>query len=130
VAEEDVSFNILKWHYNYYPNSESKQWYTMGEGAYQVELFFEGKDMTITYTAEGKRLEEMVDLTKNVPVSVSYYLDEKYGKYKVIEFVKITTFDDDHTGFRLKLKSKDFGDDLISFDQNLVPVSGELLTNN
>ncbi|RED92813.1 hypothetical protein [Marinoscillum furvescens] len=128
ISEDDVSFEILKWHFHYYPKSESLQWVELGEGLLKAQVAFEGNVVSIIYNVSGKRLMEEVDLTDNIPVTVSYYLDERYEKYKVQSFIKYTDFSQDRIAYRMKLKSKQKGAEDLEFDENLIPVDFALVS--
>lgn len=128
VAEDDVSFEILKWHFHHYPQSVSKQWMSLGEQAYRATFDFEGKEVSTVYHQNGKRLSEEVDLTKEIPLSITYYLDERYSKYKVNDFRKITSFSDELVYYKMELKSKEKGEESLSFDEHLIPVDFALIS--
>lgn len=129
ITEDEVDFQILKWHFHYYPNSETVKWQKMGDHALQVSFGFEEKIFNTVYLTDGTRMSEEVDLTKEVPVSVQYYLDEKYGKYKVQEFKKVTSFKDDQIYYAMSLRTKDQGEESLSFDEHLIPVDFALISS-
>ena len=129
LTEDDIGFEILKWHFHHYPQSERKQWNKVGEHALQAEFTFNNKDYKTTYLSDGVRLSEEMDMTKEVPVSITYYLDEKYDKYKVQSFRKITVFQDEQVYYAMSIKSKDKGDETLSFDEHLIPVDFALISS-
>lgn len=129
IAEDDVSFEVLKWHFNHYPNSESQGWYQMSEVTLRASFAFEGENYNVVYTSSGTRLSEELDMTKSVPLSVVYYLDDKYGKYKVQEFKRITNFNDEQIYYIMDVKSKDKGEERLSFDEHLIPVDFALVSS-
>ncbi|WP_421894238.1 hypothetical protein [Marinoscillum sp.] len=129
VNESDISFDILKWHFHYYPKSETKQWINLGEDTYTVSFVFESLDVSVVYDSRGKRIEERVDVTNNIPVSLVYHLDDHYEKYKVTRFEKVTKFKQDNSvGYEMKIKSKEKGDEQLYFDQNMVPIDFNLIS--
>lgn len=128
VLEDDVDFDILKWHFHHYPQSASKEWVLLGEQAYRAKFDFEGREIVTIYTSDGKRLSEEIDMTKDIPLSVTYYLDDKYSKYKVSDFRKITSFSDELIYYKMDIKSKERGDETLSFDESLIPIDFALIS--
>lgn len=128
VQEKDISFDILKWHFHHYPQSVSSGW-KKGENATRIAFFeHEGEEYKVVYKENGQRVSEEMDMIDRVPVSVIYYLDENYGKYKVNEFLKVTDFDTDDVHFRLEVKSKERGAEVLKFDENLILIDFTLLS--
>lgn len=128
ISEDDVSFEVLKWHFHYYPKSESLQWVELGEGLLKSRVNFEGKIVSTIYNTSGRRLMEEVDLTNDVPVTITYYLDDRYEKYKVQSFVKLTDFAQERVAYRMSVKSKERGVENLEFDENLIPVDFALVS--
>ncbi|MEQ8473427.1 MAG: hypothetical protein RIC35_19675 [Marinoscillum sp.] len=128
VLEDEVAFEILKWHFHHYPKSTTKQWMSLGEQAYRAEFAFDGKEVVTVYLSDGKRLSEEVNLTKDMPLSLTYYLEDKYSKYKVADFRKITNFSDEMVYYKMEVKSKEKGDETLSFDEDLIPIDFALIS--
>lgn len=128
ITEDQVDFNILKWHFHHYPKSTTQQWYDMGEGVLKAEFTFNDLPVSTTYNSAGKRIDEQMDITKEVPVSVSFYLDERYEKYKVQQFVKSVNFTTKEVRHILELRTKNQGIVFLKFDENLVPIESELIS--
>ncbi|VXD19841.1 hypothetical protein [Marinoscillum sp. 108] len=129
VSESDISFDILKWHFHHYPKSETKQWLDSGEDTYTVSFVFESMDVSVVYDSRGKRIEERVDVSNSMPVSLVYHLDDQYEKYKVMRFEKVTKFKQDNSvGYEMKIRSKEKGDEQLYFDQNMVPIDFNLIS--
>lgn len=129
LTEDDIGFEMLKWHFHHYPHSVSKQWQKIGEHAMQAEFTFNEKDYKTIYLLDGTRLSEEVDMTKDLPLSIEYYLDEKFGKYKVQSFKKVTVFKDEKLYYSMSLKTKDKEDETLSFDEHLIPVDFALISS-
>ncbi len=129
LTEDDIGFEILKWHFHHYPQSISKQWQKLGDQAIQAEFTFNNKDYKTIYLLDGIRLSEEVDMTREVPVSIEYYLDEKYDKYKVQYFKKISVFKDEQIYYSMSVKTKDKGEETLSFDEHLIPVDFALISS-
>lgn len=123
LQEEDLDFNILKWHYNHYPKT-LVSWEHLKSNDSEVlraEFIFKGYPTIAFYTSNGELISEEVDLSKNVPVSILHYLDETYEKYRVISFLRITDVKTANVSFQLEIKSKKEGYRIIGFDDHLIP---------
>lgn len=129
INEDEVGLQVLKWHFYHYPNSETLKWKRLEENSLQVDFIFEEKNHQVIYLADGIKSIEKIDLSNDVPISVQYYLDEKYGKYKVQDFVRITDFEDDQMYYLMSLKVKDKGVETLSFDEHLIPVDFTLISS-
>lgn len=128
MPESEISFDILKWHFHHYPNSVHSGW-KKGDHDTRIAFFqYQNDRYQVVYTTGGKRLVEEKDMIKEVPVSVSYYLDEKYTKYRIDEFVKVTDFTTDDIHYRLRVRSKENGDEVLNFDENLIPADFTLIS--
>lgn len=128
LTEDQVDFNVLKWHFHHYPKSITQQWSDLGEGVLKADFTFNDQTVSTTYTSSGKRVEEQIDISKDVPVSVTFYLNERYDKYKVLQFVRVTNFATKEIRHSLQLRTKNQGDIFLRFDENLVPIETELIS--
>ncbi len=129
LPEDEIGFEILKWHFNYYPKSETKQWVKLEDEILQAEFVFQGKNYKTTYLTDGARLSEEVDLSKELPLTIKYFLDERYEKYKVQYFNKIVVFKNELTYYTMSVKSKEKGEETLSFDEHYVPVDFALISS-
>lgn len=135
ITEDDIGFEILKWHYHFYPNNSNSTWRIVGRGndeLYRADFEFEEQEITAFYNSEGEIVSEEIDLRDKVPVSLIHYLDDLYPKYKITSFLKITTV----TGnmektivHELGVKDKEHGNFILRFDKDLIPFPDNLLTN-
>lgn len=130
ILEDDVSFNILKWHFHHYPQSTTSQWYALGEGLLKVECVFGNNQISVLYNPKGNRLTEEVDMTKSLPVSIEYLLDEKYEKYKIQDFIKVTNFESEMIIYNLTVKTKERGVINMKFDEHFVAIDDNMLVDN
>lgn len=129
MEEAEVPFEILKWHFNHYPNSESQSWQNLNDHALVAEFTFKEGSYRTVYLMDGKRLSEEMDMTKNIPLSIQYYLDDKYGKYKVQNFTKVTNFSEEQTYYTMGLKTKANPEEKLSFDEHLIPIDFALISS-
>jgi hypothetical protein len=134
IAEDDIDFTLLKWHYSKYPKTTST-WRVLkisGEAdVYQANFVFESYSTIVLYTAKGAIIEEEVNLSENVPVSILAYLDDLYSKYKVTSFIrKINYKAKNEVIFTVELKSKEKGIERIDFDYNLIPLNSHLVSES
>ena len=132
ISEEDLEFNFLKWHYAEYPKTVVS-WESLsigGEEFFRGTFDFEGRETIVLYKTDGRIIQEEADLTKNVPVSLLHYLDDFYLKYKVLSFTRITDYQSDDTSFKMEIKSKENGIEILEFDKNLIPIDSELVSGS
>ncbi|MEO9473947.1 MAG: hypothetical protein ABJG41_00365 [Cyclobacteriaceae bacterium] len=132
ISEDDLEFNFLKWHYAEYPKT-TVSWESLrigGEEFFRGTFDFEGYEMRVLYKTDGRMLQEEADLLKNVPVSLLHYLDDFYLKYKVMSFTRITDFQSDDISFKMEIKSKENGIEILEFDKNLIPIDSELVSGS
>lgn len=127
VDETEISFTILKWHFHHYPMSETEKWIVAGD-TYRVYCVKDGVELVVDYNESGNRLKETADLTREIPVTLTYYLDNKYSKYKIQLFERKTDFRDDSVKYEMLVKSKERGDELLHFDGDLIPIGDKLIT--
>lgn len=123
IEENDVDFNILKWHFHNYPNSQTIQWFEMGEGSYKVVFNFNDSKISTYYMPDGHILSEITDLTDQIPQTLLFYAEERYPKSKILEYAKHIDFTINKTYYQLFLKLKDKKSILLRFDENLTPIS-------
>ena len=129
VSEDEISINILKWHFHHYPQSTSNVWKVINDGKlFESDFIFEDKAYYVTYSAKGKVLTEVVDLSDEVPVALLAQLDEQYEKYKVNNFERITNFADETIFYKLEIKSKENGQEELNFDKDLIPINFNVLS--
>ncbi|MEP0368846.1 MAG: hypothetical protein ABJN36_20545 [Cyclobacteriaceae bacterium] len=132
ISEDDLEFNFLKWHYAKYPKT-TVSWESLGIGGEEFlrgTFDFEGFEMKVLYKTDGRVIQEEADLSKNVPVSLLHYLDDFYLKYKVLSFTRITDMQSDDISFKMEIKSKENGIEILEFDKNLIPVDSELVSGS
>ncbi len=134
IVEDDIDFKLLKWHYSKYPKTTAMWKVLKVQGqpdVYQANFVFQSYQTIVLYTHEGEIIEEEVDLSSNVPVSILAYLDDFYLKYKVNSYVRITDFkSDSEVTYEMKIKSKERGVELIEFDSNLIPIDNDLVSRS
>ena len=126
VPEEQLSIDIIKWHYSRYPNSQENHWFMLPEsGNVQVSCVYEGALIKATYNSKGRIQSEIKDMTGSIPVSLTHDLDIEYAdnKYKVIQFTKLTDFVNDVKMYEMEIKSKLKGVETKKFDADLIPLA-------
>ncbi len=132
VSESEIDFSVIKWHYHEYPKSSNVVWNIFvspeKETVYRASFEFKGREMTACYDESGELLTEYEHLDDELPISIQYYLEGEYRKYKVISFVKQTDFSTQDIWYTLQVKTKDQGEQQIELDKNLIPFKTELLT--
>lgn len=123
VPEEEMSFDILKWHYSTYPNSEENKWTEINkdENYYRVRFKFKGHSFLVEYDSKGIITHEVVDLEDNIPVFIAHELD-KYDKYKVNSFLKISDRKENTVMYKLDLKIKSEGQKVLWYDENFIQI--------
>lgn len=122
VPEEVISFDVLKWHYAKYPNSQNNEWVAMvreGEQLFRVKFNFQNQDYHVEYDDRGVIRKEVLNLEDNLPVSIERELDE-YEKYKVYGFLKINDKESERVVYRLDIKTKLDGHKTIWYDEDLI----------
>lgn len=128
LKEDDLSFEILKWHYAYYPHT-TVEWSQAGS-EFIAEFEEENNGYMVRYNAEGNRIDEVVEMRKNIPVSASYLMEDRYGKHQVLEFRRYTTYSTKMVTYRAKLKTKDRGQLILTMDEHLTPLDKSLLSSS
>lgn len=122
VPEDAVSFDILKWHYSYYPNSQNNEWTTVvrtGQQLFRVKFEFKEKRYQAEYDDAGRRLKEVLSLEDNVPVSIDSQL-RQFEKFKIDSFTKISDLKENRIVYRLDVKVKSEGNKTFWYDENLI----------
>ena len=133
VLEDELSLEVLKWHYFRYPKSVVSQWSIVErEEAPLFEGVFEfgGYETVAVYDAEGIIVEERLEMENSVPISLVHYLDDIYSKYKITSFLKIEDFVKSEVKYQMALKSKEKGEEVIEFDKNLIPFESNLVSGS
>lgn len=126
VLEDELSIDVLKWHYSRYPNSQANRWTAMvDKGEIHVTFEFGGNIISAVYDNKGKIKQEKVDLATSIPVSLVHELDEEFAndKYKVTQFVRTTNFSDNSKIYEMEIKSKAQGLVSRKFDSDLIPLA-------
>ncbi|MFY0599535.1 MAG: hypothetical protein JXR03_07670 [Cyclobacteriaceae bacterium] len=134
ILEDDIDFNVVKWHYIEYPNAHATwEEISINAGAklYRAEFEFEGHPRRVIYNSQGIRMQEEANLTKNVPVSLLSYLDDIYLKYRILSFTRITDFRlEEKVTFKVEVKSKSNGVEILEFDKNLIPLDSVFVSGS
>ncbi|MBV6647698.1 MAG: hypothetical protein KI790_19725 [Cyclobacteriaceae bacterium] len=124
VLEDELSIHILKWHYEKYPLSTST-WTKFidedGKLRFQAKVLLEKEKYIATYNTRGNIILEEQLFGKDVPVSISYFLDDNFDKYRIGSFSRVTKFLEQRVEYVLDLKLKT-GDLTLKFDEDMNPL--------
>lgn len=135
-TEDAMSFEILKWHYHYYPNSSNNVWKQIGQGKnmlYRCDFQYKGDNISAYYKNGGTLVSEELDMKEKIPISLVHYLDDRYDKYKVVSFMKVSTFlsaNQKEVVYEMDVRNKEHGTFTLNFDENLIPYPDNLLSEN
>lgn len=124
VSEEEISFDILKWHYSSYPKCTGSQWAILeveGQNFYRVSFNFQGQDYQAEYDQNGMVVREIINMDDKIPVSIAHRL-ETYEKYKVNSFIKVSDMRAQKIIYKLDIKVKSEGQKVLWYDENLIEV--------
>lgn len=130
ITEQQVSYDILHWHYDRYNNSETSEWYKYsidGDEYYGVKFSHEGTPYQSIYNSEGMIIsEKRIMDEKELPDEITDVLDYRLVKYKVKEFVIETEFEnrqEKNKHYKVDARTKTGGQVILWFDSqmNVVP---------
>lgn len=122
VSEDEISFEILKWHYSNYPKNEANVWKVLkvdGTDFYRVNFKFEDRNYQAEYNENGDLTHEVIDMEDEVPVSITSEL-EVYEKYKIDTFQKISNMKEARVVYKLEVKVKSEGRKVHWYDENYI----------
>lgn len=132
VAEKNISFSILKWFYNDYPNADQRTWKEEvedGEKRYYVSFKFEDSKYETIYDTDGKRVEE-IHYVETPPIDLTNTLYNTFDNFKIKEVAKKTKFSTKEEAFIVTLKIKGEGEKELVFDDNTVSLKNQALSKN
>lgn len=130
ITEEEVSFNVVKWFYNHYPNAQETSWLQLNEGKeFHVTFLFEEKQYESIYSLTGKKIQEIVYL-ESTPINIMNELYDRFGQFKIKSVVKKTSFPSKDVIYLTKIKSKGKKEQEIAFDENETIISSLVAASN
>lgn len=127
ISEEQVPVKVIAKHYGANEGLNTTMWSLQeeaGENYYLADFQLDGTSRKIKYNLNGKPICEALIL-KDAPADLIAYLDQQYLKPKVVEFREINNLITKEKIFQVVLKTKNLGEFMLEFDNQLTPLGVE-----
>lgn len=125
LSEDEVLPHIVARHYADHPGSLAVGWQQIEmEGANRyMATYAEDKIRRETiYNKSGRPLFESTIHEGDLPLMMSYYVEDRFGKFRVVEFKSTKDLSNEIMRYTLVVKAKEYGELELAFDNEMNPI--------
>ncbi|MEQ8581066.1 MAG: hypothetical protein RIC30_05165 [Marinoscillum sp.] len=125
LSEDEVPPHIVARHYADHQGSLSVSWQQIEmEGANRfMAAYAEDKVRRETiYNKSGRPLFESTIHEGDLPVMLSYYIEDRFGKFRLVEFKSTKDLSNEIMRYTLVVKAKEYGELKLAFDNEMNPI--------
>jgi hypothetical protein len=130
ISEDDLSLKVIARHYDLHTGAEGTEWFVSelnDEKVYIAQFEFDKEDKEVVYNQYGRPIMDAT-IKNQIPVVLLDYIGERYEKFKVIEYKKTKNLETERSNHSVSIKTKEFGEVVLGFDQYFTPTDSGVLT--
>jgi len=131
IPEDQVPPNVVAKHYHS-TSAATSMWQeiTTNEGVEYAATYDEhGLGKVAIYNKYSRLVREITSLGTDAPVSIVYLLEERFEKFKVLDYRRIEDLNTQVVTYELNIKTKSAGELSLLFDSNLMLIEDQLAAN-
>lgn len=125
LSEDEVPPHIVARHYADHQGSLVVGWQQIemeGTNRYMATYAEDKIRRETIYNKSGRPLFESTIHEGDLPLMLSYYVEDRFGKFRVVEFKSTKDLSNEIMRYTLVVKAKEYGELELAFDNEMNPI--------